>query len=630
MNKAPVIGIDLGTSFSAAAVFLDAKQEAIPNKEGHRITPSFVFYNEETSGISVGTSADHLGIRCITNFFYDAKRIIGRKYNDANVQKIKNNEHYRFNITNDPEGNAVFKLTHDGKLAQKSPEEVSSEVLKYLKESANVYLGTEIKEAVISIPAHFSNSQRRATRKAAELAGLKVLRLITEPVAGALFYIRGGTKVDGKVLVYDFGGGTFDVSIIDVKDKEINVLNVEGETFLGGRDMDQLLVEHFMELLKKKYGDRILTSKLMRRLKEKCIVLKEKLSIQDFYYITLECVDGNDEDFTLRMSRTRYEEIIADLVEKSMIKVKKCIGDLNIPPKDITNVLLIGGVTRTPMIQQKLSRYFGSNKLKSDVNPDEAVALGAAYQAALLTGQCNEIRQITEVTPLSLGVTVSNGLVLKVIEKGTKLPTEKYQTIRTLFNNQSSMKIEISEGERKNRIYNNVLDEFDCIDLPEGKAGDVQITVTFILDNDGILKVEAEVLATGKKKKVNIELQEPQVRQSDIKRSIEDAEKNKKDDDLFEAFENIYSNVIILINRIQYELENINRNVDQEFVKNICFEFETYIKNINYRTPLEEILNKYKAFKTSVERLVVVFNMDVLEPLMSLEPMITEAIEKFS
>ncbi|KAF7263281.1 hypothetical protein GWI33_003151 [Rhynchophorus ferrugineus] len=394
--------------------------------------------------------------------------------------------------------------------------------------------------------------------------------------------------------------------------------------------MDQLLVEHFMELLKKKYGDRILTSKLMRRLKDKCIVLKEKLSIQDFYYITLECVDGNDEDFTLRISRTRYEEIIADLVEKSMIKVKKCIGDLNIPPKDITNVLLIGGVTRTPMIQQKLSRYFGSNKLKTDVNPDEAVALGAAYQATLLTGQCNEIRQITEVTPLSLGVTINNGLVLKVIEKGTKLPTEKYQTIRTLFNNQSSMKIEISEGERKNRIYNNVLDEFDCIDLPEGKAGDVQITVTFILDNDGILKVEAEVLATGKKKKVNIELQEPQVRQSDIKRSIEDAEKNKKDDDLFESFENIYSNVIILINRIQYELENINRNVDQEFVKNICFEFETYIKNINYRTSLEEILNKYKAFKTSVEHSVVVFDMDVLKRLMSLEPMITEAIEKFS
>ncbi|KAF7263280.1 hypothetical protein GWI33_003152 [Rhynchophorus ferrugineus] len=385
--------------------------------------------------------------------------------------------------------------------------------------------------------------------------------------------------------------------------------------------MDQLLVEHFMELLKKEYGDKILTSKLMRRLKEKCIVLKEKLSIQDRYYLPLECVDGSDKDFTLHMSRTQYEEIISDIVEKSMVKVKKCIEDLNIPPENITNVLLIGGVTRTPMIQQKLSRYFGWSKLKTDVNPDEAVALGAAYQAAMLTGQCNQIRQITEVTPLSLGVTVYKGLVIKVIEKGTKLPTEKYQTVQTLVNNQRFMKIEISEGERKNRIYNNVLDEFYCIDLPEGKAGDVQITVTFILDNDGILKVEAEVLATGKKKKVNIELQEPQVRQSDIKRSIEDAEKNKKDDDLFEAFEHIYGNVIFLINRIQYELENINRNVDQEFVKNI--------KNINYRTSLEEILNKYKAFKTSVEHSVLVFDMDVLKRLMTLEPMLTEAIEKF-
>ncbi|KAF7263279.1 hypothetical protein GWI33_003153 [Rhynchophorus ferrugineus] len=389
--------------------------------------------------------------------------------------------------------------------------------------------------------------------------------------------------------------------------------------------MDQLLVEHFMELLKKKYGDRILTSKLMRRLKEKCIVLKEKLSIQDCYDIPLECVDGSDEDFTLDMSRTQYEEIIADLVEKSIVKVKNCIEELNIPPEDITNVLLIGGVTRTPMIQQELSRYFGWSKLKTDVNPDEAVALGAAYQAALLTGQCKKIEKITEVAPLSLGVTTSKGFVTEIIEKGTKLPTIQHKIFYTLQNNQSYMMWRISEGERKNETFNKTIGTFSCDNLPEGIAGNVGVKVSFILDYDGILEIETEVLNTGEKKKVNVELRDYQLCQNEIRRSIEDAEENKQDDDLLESFSNIYNRIITLINHIRYKLEYINSS-DQEFVKNKCSEFETYIENKNYKTPLEEILNNYKAFQTSVEYLVVVCNVEIQEPLR----LITEAIRKFS
>ncbi|KAF7272131.1 hypothetical protein GWI33_015061 [Rhynchophorus ferrugineus] len=626
MNKAPVIGIDLGTSFSAAAVLSNGKLETIANLEGYRTTPSFIFYNEENSNISVGTTADDQSIRCITNFFYDVKRFIGRDYNDVYVQLIKNDENYRFNLTNNGD-DVVFKFKHNGKLMTKTPEEVSSEVLKYLKNSASEYLGAEVKEAVVSVPAYFCNAQKKATRKAAELAGLKVLKLITEPVAGALHYFRANPKIKGKILIYDFGGGTFDVSVIEVKGKDFNVLNVEGNSFLGGRDMDNLLIDYFKKILKNKYGQQIITPRLIRRLQKQCVLLKEKLSIHDEYWVVLENINGSEENFELSITRKQYEEIIHQLVAMSMDSVKKCLRDLNITPEDITNVMLVGGVTRTPLIRSTVAQYFGASKIKTDVNPDETVALGAAYQAALLIKQCTkkENIRVTEVTPLSLGIETRRGLMSRIIEKGSKLPLIRDRIFSTIGNDQSSITFRIYEGERSQTIYNNYLGQFTCDDLPKGKAGDVSVAVIFILDCDGILRVEVKVLSTGRKTKFSVTLQEYRLCENEIKCKVEDAEKNRHDDDVFESYVNIYSSVKRVINHIMYGLENIPSIIEKEYVKRKCSELDEYIEQTNSNSSFDEILEKFQAFHKVIKGIVDDIDVDFEEALET----ITDVIEEY-
>lgn len=289
-TEAPAIGIDLGTSFSSAAVYQNGKVEVIPTKEGPRLVPSYIFYHPMKLKVSVGTTADHMGIDYINNFIFDAKRIIGRKYDDVYVQKLKNRSEYRFKIVRGDEDKAEYEMKHDGLIVWKSPEQASSEILKYLRESANEYLGAEVTEAVISVPAHFSNAQRAATKAAAELAGLRVLKLISEPVAGAIYYTKERSNIEGTLLVFDMGGGTLDVSIIKVSKEKFEVLSVEGDTFLGGRDYDNLLIDYFKTKIIKKFNQSYVTPRLLRRLKEKCVVLKEKLSTQNEYSLNLNCI----------------------------------------------------------------------------------------------------------------------------------------------------------------------------------------------------------------------------------------------------------------------------------------------------------------------------------------------------
>ncbi|XP_076257871.1 heat shock cognate 71 kDa protein-like isoform X1 [Rhynchophorus ferrugineus] len=625
-SKPPAIGIDLGTSFSAAAVFLDGKPEAIRNKEGQRTTPSYIFYNERNSNIWVGSAADNQGISCITNFLFDVKRIIGRKYNDDYVQLIKNSEDHHFIITSDSDGNAVFEVKHNGMHMKKWPEDVSSEVMKYLKNSASEYLNAEDMDAVISVPAHFNQAQRRATEKAAELAGFNVLKLITEPVAGALYYLRENPHVCGKVLVYDFGGGTFDVTVIDVNKNQYEIMNREGDIFLGGRDMDKLVVDYFKGKLIEEYGEQILTPKLRRRLLNKCTVLKERLSIQEEYSIVLECIDGNEHDFTISMTRTKYEQIISALIDKSMDIVKKCLTKTGITPEDITNVVLIGSVTRTPKIRQRVSEYFGANKIKTDINPDEAVALGAAYQAVLLTqSEFRDIENITisEVSPFSLGVDVTKGLVRKIIEKGSRLPARNDIEFLTLHNGQSAMGFKIYEGERKNAIHNNYVGEFICRNLPKRKAGEVKVKVTFILDYNRILRVEANVFSLGETTKLSSIVQEYPLCQHVVTSNIGDAEKNKADDDLFEFFVNIYCSIKTLIHHVLYNLEDLHSDIDKRYIKQKCSILESYMEKINHNTPFNEILDMFLAFE-KINGPMKDFHLDFEKPYQRLK----RAIEK--
>ncbi|KAF7265702.1 hypothetical protein GWI33_020785 [Rhynchophorus ferrugineus] len=627
MSGAPAIGIDLGTSFSAAAVFLDTKKEVLPNNEGYRTTPSCIFYNEHNSNICVGTTAYDQSFRCITNYLYDAKRIIGRKPDDPYVKLIRDSEDYHFNLTNDDD-DVVFQFRQNGRLIKKTPEEVSSEILKFLKKSASEYLGADIQEAVISVPGYFSNAQKKATMKAAELAGLKVLRLITEPVAGALHYLRENPQINGKVLVYDFGGGTFDASVIEVKDKEFSVLNMEGDCFLGGRDMDKLLVNYFKDVLNKMYGKRIITQKLMRLLQEKSVVIKEKLSVQDEYTVQIQSGDGNYKEIQLFITRKDYEEIISELVGKSMDIVKKCLKGLNTFPKDITIVVLIGGVTRTPLVRRTVGDYFGASKLKTNLHPDEAVAHGAAYHAALLTDQCKEIKiiTITEVTPLTLGISVARGLMCVIIEKGSKLPVIKHTIISTLDNDQTSMTFKIYEGERKNTIYNNYLGKFSCNNIPKRKAGDVKIKITYILDCDGILHIEAEVLSTRKITKLTVRLQDYGLHQNETKFKIPDSEATKYDDDLIETSVRIYRDIKQVINHITYSLKNIYPTVRIKYVIDKCSALRMYMEQTDYNTSFKEILEKFKIFHEAVKDLLIFIDVDFEKPLKEL----ADAIRKFN
>ncbi|XP_076269449.1 chaperone protein DnaK-like [Rhynchophorus ferrugineus] len=611
--EVPAIGIDLGTSFSCVAVYFKDKLEIIPNKEGHRLTPSFVFYNKQNSGISVGTTADQQGISCPDNFFFDVKRIIGRKYDDAYVQLLRESDSHRFTIVDGPDGNAIFQFEHDGSVITKSPEEVSSEILKYLKDSASEYLGMNIDEAVISIPAYFNNAQRKATIRAAELAGLKVLRLISEPVAGALYYSRENSISKGKILVYDLGGGTLDISVIQIKGKHFEVLNVEGDTFLGGRDMDEELLKYFKEKLKEAYGEKVLKPRLLRRLKGNCITLKEKLSLHDDFSVQLECVGGDDDEFTLTMTREIYESLIKELIERSMYTLKKCLNGHNVTRADINTVVLIGGVTRTPLVRETLKEYFGAEKLRTDINPDEAVALGVACQAALLkrTGVKLKDTIITEVTPLSLGVETNKGYMLKIIQRCSKLPALASKIISTSRNNQDTVPFKIYEGERKQTKFNNFLGVLVCKNVPKGRAGAISIEARFHLNRDGILEVEACVLSTQQKTKLNITLQEHRMCQNEISSNIQDARDNILDDNKFECFINVYRNVLKVTNNLLYDLSKIPLITDREHVEEKCSKLLKYMDSIDHKTSIIEILKEYINFHDSVTHVTDIFNVDL-------------------
>jgi molecular chaperone DnaK len=524
-----IIGIDLGTTNSCVAVMEGGEPKVIPNSEGARTTPSVVAFAKDGE-ILVGEPAKRQAVTNPENTLFAIKRLIGRKCDDEIVQKDKDMVPYT--ITCADNGDAWVEV--NGK--KMSPQEISALILKKMKQTAEDYLGEEVKEAVITVPAYFNDAQRQATKDAGRIAGLEVKRIINEPTAAALAYgVDKDTKGDKKIAVYDLGGGTFDISIIEVADvdgeKQIEVLATNGDTFLGGEDFDKRLIDHIVDEFKKEQGIDLCNDPLaLQRLKEAAEKAKIELSSREQTDINLPYITADasgPKHLNMRITRAKFESLIEDLVEKTIEPCRIAMQDAGLSASDIDDVILVGGSTRVPLVQKKVEEFFGKAPRK-DVNPDEAVAIGAAIQAGVLSGEVKDVL-LLDVTPLSLGIETMGGVMTKLIEKNTTIPTRKSQIFSTAEDNQTAVTIHVLQGERELAKDNKSLGMFNLEDIPPAPRGVPQIEVTFDIDANGILNVSAKDKQTGKEQKITIQASSG-LTEDEIQRMIKEAEAHAEED----------------------------------------------------------------------------------------------------
>ncbi len=557
-----IIGIDLGTTNSCVAVMDGDKVKVIENAEGGRTTPSIVAYTDDNE-VLVGQSAKRQAVTNPNNTLYAVKRLIGRRFEDDVVQKdIKM---VPYGICKADNGDAWVEVKGE----KMAPPQISAEVLKKMKKTAEDYLGESITEAVITVPAYFNDSQRQATKDAGRIAGLEVKRIINEPTAAALAYGMDKAKGDRTVAVYDLGGGTFDISIIEIAEvdgeHQFEVLSTNGDTFLGGEDFDMRLIDYLAEEFKKENGIDLKGDSLaVQRLKEAAEKAKIELSSSQQTEVNLPYITADatgPKHLVVKLSRAKLESLVEDLVKRSLEPMKIALQDANLSASEVDEVILVGGQTRMPLVQTKVTEFFGKEP-RRDVNPDEAVAMGAALQGAVLSGDVKDVL-LLDVTPLSLGIETMGGVATPLIEKNTTIPTKKSQVFSTAEDNQTAVTIHVVQGERKQAAANKSLGRFDLADIPPAPRGLPQIEVTFDIDANGILHVSAKDKATGKEQSIRITASSG-LNEDEIEQMVRDAEANAEADKKFEALVTARNNAEGLANATRKTLEEAGDKASDE------------------------------------------------------------------